>query len=440
MSRQTPQGLQPKLRFPEFRDSGDWERCLLTSKVTKVGSGITPTGGDKNYKTKGRPFIRSQNVGWGKLLLNDVAYIDEETHSSFSATEIKSKDVLLNITGASIGRSAIAEEKIVGGNVNQHVCIIRVKSNELLPELLNQFLLSEHGQKQIDGFQAGGNRQGLNFAQVRSFFIPLPTIIKEQQKIADCLSSLDELIEAERGKLETLKTYKKGLMQRLFPAEGETAPKLRFPEFQAAGDWEKKELGELLINFPEYGVNEPAVPYSKNLPTYLRITDISEEGRFLSSNKVSVAIEATGKHFLQNGDIVLARTGASVGKSYKYREEDGKLVFAGFLIRVRPAPTKLDSTFLFNFLSTRQYWKWVNITSARSGQPGINGSEYASLPVPIPTDKKSRYSLSEQQKIADCLSSLDDLIAAQSHKIDVLKEHKKGLMQQLFPAINEAQA
>jgi type I restriction enzyme S subunit len=115
----------PRLRFPEFWDAGEWEEHALGSKVTKVGSGITPTGGEKIYKKSGRPFVRSQNVGWGVLLLDDVAFIDEETHQSFSGTEISHFDVLLNITGASIGRSVVADSRIAGGNVNQHVCIIR---------------------------------------------------------------------------------------------------------------------------------------------------------------------------------------------------------------------------------------------------------------------------------------------------------------------------
>ena len=212
---------QPRLRFPEFRDAGEWEAGNLGSKVSKVGSGITPTGGDTNYKQAGRPFVRSQNVGWGVLLLEDVAFIDEETHTSFSATEIKNLDVLLNITGASIGRSVVADQRIVGGNVNQHVCIIRVKPAELNPFFINQYLISQMGQAQIDSFQAGGNREGLNFAQIRSFFIPLPPNISEQQRIADCLTSLDTLITTGTQELETLKTHKKGLMQQLFPSTEE---------------------------------------------------------------------------------------------------------------------------------------------------------------------------------------------------------------------------
>lgn len=209
---------RPRLRFPEFRNAPEWKSRGLGPMTRKVGSGITPLGGDKNYKTSGRPFLRSQNIGWGQLLLDDIAFIDEETHATFASTEIAESDILLNITGASIGRSAIADLRVVGGNVNQHVCIIRVKQDELNPVLLNQFLISERGQKQIDSFQAGGNRQGLNFEQIRSFEIPLPPTEEEQQRIADCLSSLDTQITAESEKLVAFKAHKRGLMQQLFPS------------------------------------------------------------------------------------------------------------------------------------------------------------------------------------------------------------------------------
>ncbi|MBS0352455.1 MAG: restriction endonuclease subunit S [Proteobacteria bacterium] len=211
----------PRLRFPEFRDAPEWATQELGPMTSKVGSGITPLGGDKNYKIEGRPFVRSQNVGWGELLLNDIAHIDEETHCSFDGTEIQESDVLLNITGASIGRSAVADSRIVGGNVNQHVCIIRAKQDELNPVLLNQFLISESGQKQIDSFQAGGNRQGLNFAQIRSFNVPIPPTEYEQQRIANCLASFDTQITVEAEKLDALKAHKQGLMQQLFPSPNE---------------------------------------------------------------------------------------------------------------------------------------------------------------------------------------------------------------------------
>jgi len=139
----------------------DWDHTKLGDKTVKIGSGITPTGGARVYRPTGRPFLRSQNIGWGTLLMDDIAFIDDGTHSSFDSTEIEVGDVFLNITGASIGRSAIADDRARGGNVNQHVCIIRPKSRELDPGFLNCFLLSAEGQRQIDSFQAGGTGKAL---------------------------------------------------------------------------------------------------------------------------------------------------------------------------------------------------------------------------------------------------------------------------------------
>lgn len=213
-----PAEKSPRLRFPEFKDAGEWERASLGPITLKVGSGITPKGGQAIYKKVGRPFMRSQNVGWGELRLEDIAFIDERTHSGFAATEIQADDVLLNITGASIGRSAIADQRIVGGNVSQHVCIIRVDRRALTPGYLNQFLLGQEGQSQIDSFQAGGNRQGLNFDQIRSFQIPTPPELDEQERVADCLSSIDSLLFSADRRISELKALRSGLMQQLFPS------------------------------------------------------------------------------------------------------------------------------------------------------------------------------------------------------------------------------
>ena len=132
----------------------DWVCSEIGELTLRVGSGITPTGGEKIYKKYGKPFVRSQNVGWGTLLLDDLAFIDNHTHESFQASEIKQGDVLLNITGASIGRSAVADIRLNGGNVNQHVCEIR-PCHRLDSYYLNNYLLSVDGQRQIDSFQAG---------------------------------------------------------------------------------------------------------------------------------------------------------------------------------------------------------------------------------------------------------------------------------------------
>ncbi len=192
----------------------EWEVISLKELSEKVGSGITPSGGERVYKSSGRPFLRSQNVGWGNLILDDVAFIDEETHKSFQSTEIKEGDVFLNITGASIGRSSIADKTIVGGNVNQHVCIIRGKKSVFLPAYLNSLLLSTIGQNLIDSFQAGGNRQGLNFEQIKSLKIALPPI-PEQKAIAYILSLIDSAINKTSLLISKKELQKKWLMQKI---------------------------------------------------------------------------------------------------------------------------------------------------------------------------------------------------------------------------------
>lgn len=204
-------------------------------------------------------------------------------------------------------------------------------------------------------------------------------------------------------------------------------PKIRFPEFRDLESWSTIKLEDCLLQAPDYGLNAPAVPYSDKLPTYLRITDIADDGTFISENKMSVNAELNENNSLHDGDIVFARTGASVGKAYKYRTKDGALIFAGFLIRIRPNQQILRSEYIYQYLFTSSYKNWVQITSTRSGQPGINSKEYSSLLVP-------HTSPTEQQKIADCLSSLDKYIDATKRKLELLKEHKKGLMQRLFPA------
>ncbi|EQB2596512.1 restriction endonuclease subunit S [Aeromonas salmonicida] len=193
----------------------DWEVLAIDDCATKVGSGKTPNGGASVYIDAGRPFVRSQNIGWGRLILDDVAYISDDIHNTFSGSEIKEDDVLLNITGASIGRCAITEEYIVGGNVNQHVCIIRLNSVLLNARLLVELINSRNGQKQIDSYQAGGNREGLNFQQVRQLKFAVSNSSVEQTAIATILSDMDNELTALEQKLAKARDLKQGMMQQL---------------------------------------------------------------------------------------------------------------------------------------------------------------------------------------------------------------------------------
>ena len=201
----------PNLRFPEFQ--GEWEKCKLGELTTKVGSGSTPKGGNAVYTSVGHCFVRSQNVGMGYLILDDIAHIDDDIHQKHKATELNEDDVLLNITGASIGRTAIATKEIEGGNVNQHVCIIRANS-KVSPKFLCNYIQTKKIQNYIQSLQTGGSREGLNFEQIRSFPISLPNIA-EQNKNAQLLDKLNERIATQNKIIDKLQSLIRGIAQKI---------------------------------------------------------------------------------------------------------------------------------------------------------------------------------------------------------------------------------
>jgi len=190
-------------------------------------------------------------------------------------------------------------------------------------------------------------------------------------------------------------------------------------------DWEVMTLKDCCLIKGEYGINAAAVEYSEELPTYIRITDIDDDGNYSGIKKVSVNDENSGNFLLSDGDIVFARTGATVGKTYLYDSKDGELVFAGFLIRFRPNEEFLIPQHLKYFASTNLYWNWIKTVSMRSGQPGINVEEYGSIKIPIPP-------LPEQKAIAHILGLVDSAISTNNQLIVKKELQKKWLMQNLL--------
>lgn len=202
-------------------------------------------------------------------------------------------------------------------------------------------------------------------------------------------------------------------------------PKLRFKADDGSDfpDWEEMTLGELCEPLT-YGMNAAATKFDGE-NRYIRITDIDDETHaFLSNDVVSPSGELDDKYLVKKGDILLARTGASTGKSYLYHPKDGKLFYAGFLIKAHVLPSS-DDYFIYSQTLTDRYEKWVKTTSMRSGQPGINANEYASYSFSVP-------SLPEQRKIAGLLSAVDDVISAQEAEVAAWEKRKKGVMQKLF--------
>lgn len=199
------------------------------------------------------------------------------------------------------------------------------------------------------------------------------------------------------------------------------APKLRFSEF--TDDWQIKTLSEVSEK-PMYGMNSASTDYDGS-NKYLRITDIDEETHEFNQDKLtSPKDDLDEKYVLSENDLLFARTGASTGKSYLYKKSDGKVYFAGFLIKFKLKP-EVNSYFIYSQTLSKNFENWVKVNSMRSGQPGINAEEYASLNVNFPR-------LEEQTKIAEFLSAVDDKISQLSRQLELLKQYKKGVMQKIF--------
>ncbi|MFE2823927.1 restriction endonuclease subunit S [Streptomyces sp. NPDC059271] len=253
---------------------------------------------------------------------------------------------------------------------------------------------------------------------LKSLEIPdLP--LASQRRIAVALGDADVLLATLERLIVKKQAVKQGMLQQFFD-KGTRAP---VGESGAREEREDQQLGNLLLRPPRYGINAAAVPLTAATPTYIRITDIDDSGRF--SPKVGVDHPKSADYLLDQGELVFARTGASVGKSYLCDPHDGELVYAGFLINIAPDPRVLNPAYLALFAQTKRYWDWVARTSVRSGQPGINGREFSQLPVYAPE-------IEEQNFIASTVSDIDAEIAVLGRRLDKARLIKTGMMQELL--------
>ena len=213
------------------------------------------------------------------------------------------------------------------------------------------------------------------------------------------------------------------MLQKMFPKDGSNVPEIRFSGFTDA--WEQRKLSELSSSF-EYGLNAAAKEFDGE-NKYIRITDIDDSTReFLQYDLTSpdISLEGAENYQLKDGDIVFARTGASVGKTYIYKESDGLVYYAGFLIRAR-VKSEYSAEFIFQNTLTEGYEKFIRITSQRSGQPGVNAQEYGDFDIFVP-------SFEEQEKIGQYFRNIDDLITLHQRKYEELQKIKKFMLQNLF--------
>ncbi len=401
MSKNNENKLVPKFRFPEFKESNEWHikeihelsdivkgQQLNRMELSEIGlypclnGGINPSGYTEKYNS-GSDTITISEGG------NSCGYVNFMTSKFW-----------------------------LGGH-----CYKLLLKNGVNTVFYYQLL--KLNESRIMKLRVGSGLPNIQQKSLRQLKLQFTKNTIEQQKIASCLSSLDEVITAEKNKLEVLKEHKKGLLQNLFPQEGETVPKIRFKEFEESDEWEEKILGEIAEiitgNTPSTNVKD----YYGGDKMLISPADINDNRYVVEAKTTLTDLGFSKTRKIKADSVLFVCIGSTIGKVAQNKFEcatnqqiNSLVPFEGY-----------SNAFIYSLLE--RYSRKIASLAGKQAVPLINKTAFSLVKLPFPTD------IAEQQKIASCLSSLDDLINAHVQKIEALQLHKKGLLQGLFPNINE---
>lgn len=413
-----PKTLTPKLRFPEFRDGPGWETCALEHIAERITT--------RNYDgTHSRVLTNSAERG----VLDQRDYFDREIASAGRIDTyyvVERGDYVYNPrTSAIAPLGPISRNNLGTGVMSPLYTVFRFTDDHT--DFYEHYFKSAAWYsylRSISSIGARYDRMSITSSAFMQMPVPMPNPA-EQRKIADCLTSLDKWIAAEERKLEALRTHKKGLMRQLFPREGETRPRLRFPEFRNGPKWEDKKLDDLAQRGSGHTPNKGNPEYYNGGIKWVSLADSRRLDRgLISETEIEISeqgIENSSAVLHPEGSVILSRD-AGVGKSAVLACQ---MAVSQHFIVWTCDPCKLSNWFLYHLLQKiKPLFERIatGSTIKTIGLPFFSG-----MRVTVP-------SLQEQKRIAACLSSLDALVAAQSRKLDGLRAHKKGLMQQVFPS------
>lgn len=422
MSQNNENKLVPRLRFPEFRNEEGWE-------MKKVGEVIEES---KVPSTSNNPHnritVRLNQKGVEKREVRGT----EADNATYFFIRRKGQ-FIYGKQNLHKGAFGLIPDELDGFESSQDIPAFDFKKG-YYPQYFVYYLGQENVYPDLEKISTGTGSKRIHPRDLFQVKFPFPKT-EEQQKIAACLSSLDDVITAESKKLDVLKEHKKGLLQNLFPQEGETVPKLRFKEF--VGNWKDVQLGSLIeikgrIGYRGYTTND-IVEKGQGAITFSP-SNIDDNNQ-LNFNKATYI--SWDKYFespeimLQDGYTVLVKTGSSFGKAVFIKNLPGKTTINPQLVVLKPI--NINPKFLFLLVCNSAIQRQIKETVVGGAIPTLSQESISRFEILIPPDKNKK----EQEKIADTLSSIDDLINAQSQKIETLKLHKKGLLQGLFPDINE---
>ncbi len=408
--------LVPRLRFPQFRGAGEW----ATPKLEDISVPVEERVGDRKLT----PVSISAGIGFVPQAEKFGRDISGNQYRLY--TVVRDGDFVYNKGNSLKFPQGCVYDLHGWGEVaapNVFICF-RLKTGYENGFFRQCFEQNAHGLQLRKHITSGARSNGLlNISRDAFFGVKIPTPRHtEQQKIADCLSSLDELITAETQKLNALKTHKKGLMQQLFPREGEAVPSLRFPEFRRAGAWPKVNAGKLFLNRIERGKSGLPI-YSVTMTDGLvprasldrKIDDIAEAG---ANKKACVGDLAYNMMRMWQGALGTAPEDCMVSPAYIVLEPQGVNPFFFYYLLKLPQSLRVLTAHSRGLTEDRLRLYY---------------DDFATIALQCP-------SLPEQDRIADCLISVDKLVSAQAQQIERLNNHKKGLMQQLFPVLDEEHA
>ncbi len=404
----------PKLRFPEFLEAGEWEE----KKLGEVCE-INPSNGGELPESF--IYIELESVVAGELLSENK--ICREGAPSRAQRLLKRGDIIYQIVRPYQRNNFFFDfddtEIYVASTGYAQLRAFAVSS------FLYQVVHTDTFVNKVIAKCTGSSYPAINSSDLAEIELAIPEP-SEQQKIAACLSSLDARISAESQKLAALKTHKKGLMQQLFPAEGETVPRLRFAGFE--GEWDTSTLDKVCERI-SVGLATSVTQHYRNIGVPIIRNLNIKDGYFDSSDMLYISEEFAKANLSKAAkalDVLTVHTGSNLGQTCVLPSNFHNCQTFITLITT-PKKVILDPYFLCIHMSSEIGRNEMTKLQVGGGKGNLNTSDLKRYRITFP-------SLPEQQKIAACLSSLNELITAQSQKIEKLKEHKKGLMQQLFPS------
>ncbi len=424
--------------YPAYKVSGvewlgrvpeHWVACRFSRVIAGIKDG---THGTFERVDDGQPLLSAKNVSDGVLdISSSESQISEADHASIVANGYPQKgDLLLTIVG-SIGRACVYPYDYPL-SFQRSVCFIRL-APETSPNFFRFFSQSKFFQEQIQSKSKSSAQAGIYMGDVEATSIAFPVCVEEQQAIVNCLSRetarIDALIEKKTRFIELLREKRQALITHAVTKGLDPSVKMKDSGVEWLGEvpehWVVSRLRHNIDGPLSYGANEAAESDEPNDPRFIRITDLHEDGTLREDTFKSLSWNVAQPYLLSDGDVLLARSGATVGKSFIYRESMGPSCYAGYLIRARLLPSKLISQYFWLCTQSTYYWDFIAGSNIQATIQNVSGEKYANLWLAVPPIK-------EQQRIINFLEEacdrLDSVRVKTERSIELLKERRSALI------------